>query len=283
MSTFTSIHKYYSNCYNENGEFDEEKAKSLIKSFVYYGEDRLRILKSVYDSVLNVSFLNEFARLYLVNSNMTFRDIGKMYNENLKINEEFVKDGTCRSKIERCSNKVNEIFEDIEFGKDKFDIITWLIDSNTFRLDNDDNKKELREKFLGQLNEFIERYIDKPVIDKKDLVITLPRCEKVREINQEEFEDFMNIIRPYSKREMKRLQDTIDIYSKCIGYLNYIMSPKSELNDIDRENRSDVLRWLGKENDLSIEVKKFEDKLNNTSNNDEVNEGNGDAYDDVII
>ena len=57
MSAFKSIHKYYSNCHDDNGNFNNEKAKELIKSYVYYGNERLELLKSVYDSVLGVKFI----------------------------------------------------------------------------------------------------------------------------------------------------------------------------------------------------------------------------------
>ena len=48
MSAFKSIHKYYSNCHDDNGNFNNEKAKELIKSYVYYGNERLELLKSVW-------------------------------------------------------------------------------------------------------------------------------------------------------------------------------------------------------------------------------------------
>lgn len=275
MSTFKSLHKFYSSCFDDNGNFCDDKAKTIIKSYAYYGNDRLSLLKNIYDSVLSAKFVNKFARLYITNSNMTVRDIGNFYNEKLPIGGELVKEATSRSQISNCSAKINDIFYDIEFNRINYDIITWLLDSNTFRLDNDDEKKRLKEEFLGQLNNFIELYIDKPIIDKRDLIITLPICSKINKINQEEFEEFMNIIRPYSRHEMKMIQDNMGEYVDCVGYLKYIMSPKSELTDIDKENRSDVLRWLGKESDFSIELNKIKNNFNSTDSND--NE------DDIII
>ena len=268
MSTFKSIHKYYSSCHDDNGNFDRTKAETLIKSFAYYGNERLNILESVYNSVLKAGFINKFSRLYLTNSNMTVRDIGKNYNENLPIGEPIVKEGTSRSQISYCSSKVNEVFKDIEFGKVTFDIVTWLMDANTFRLDNDDTKKELRDRFLEQLTKFIELYVEKPAIDRKDLIISLPRCEKVTEINQEDFDDFMDIIRPYSRHVIRKVQDGINDYINCVGYLKYIMSSSDQLSLKDRENREVVLRWLGKESDAIDNIKDIENKMDNDQDND---------------
>lgn len=261
MSAFKSIHKYYSSCHDDNGDFSKEKAEKIIKSFVYYGNERLTLLESIYSSVLKASFINKFGRLYLINSNMTVRDVGKNYNENLSIGEEVIKEGTARSQINYCSNKINDIFKDLQFGKETFDIVTWLLDANTFRLDNDSDKQQLRDDFLEQLSIFNDLYVEKPIIGKKDLVITLPRCEKVKEIDKDTFNEFMNLIRPYSWNEVRKVQSKINDYMDCIGYLKYIMTPSMELTSFDRENRANILGWLGKESDTSDSIRDLEEKM----------------------
>ena len=283
MSAFKSIHKYYSNCHDDNGNFNNEKAKELIKSYVYYGNERLEILKSIYDSVLGAKFINKFSRMYLTNSNMTIRDIGKNYNENLSIGEEIVKEGTCRSQISYCSTKVNEVFNDLKYGKETFDIITWLIDANTFRLDNDSDKQRLHDDFLGQLSYFVELYIDRPAISKKDLVIQLPRCDKVNEVDQKEFEEFMEMIKPYSWSEVRKVQLRLNDYIDCIGYLKYIMTARIELSGNDRDNKSHVLSWLGKESDAIDNIKNINDKIDkDIKNNLDDEEKSNDNEDNSI-
>lgn len=249
MSLFTSLHKYYENCHDENGNFDNDKAMGIIKSNVYYGEERVRLLGKIYESVLSVKFLNKFSRLYLINSNMTVRDIGKMYIDNEEKDEK-ININNCRSQVAYCSNKINTIFPDLELGKEKFNFVTWLLDSNTFRLENNEERQQLRKDFLAQLNEFIDTYIDKPQISKKDLVLTLPFTSKVEEIDGEKFNDFLDIIQPYTKRSIDIVNETInDDYIDCVGYLKYIMSPLSNLSDEDKERRLDLLRTLGKDNE----------------------------------
>ena len=198
---------------------------------------------------------------------MTVRDIGKHYNENLSIGEELVKEGTCRSQISYCSTKVNEVFNDLKYGKETFDIITWLIDANTFRLDNDSDKQRLHDDFLEQLGCFVELYIDRPALSKKDLVIQLPRCEKVNEIDQNEFNEFMKIIKPYSWSEVRKVQLRLNDYIDCIGYLKYIMTTGIELSGNDRDNKSHVLSWLGKESDTIDNIKNINDKIDKDINN----------------
>lgn len=283
MSAFKSIHKYYSNCHDDNGNFNNEKAKELIKSYVYYGNERLELLKSAYDSVLGAKFINKFSRMYLTNSNMTVRDIGKHYNENLSIGEELVKEGTCRSQISYCSTKVNEVFNDLKYGKETFDIITWLIDANTFRLDNDSDKQRLHDDFLGQLSYFVELYIDRPAISKKDLVIQLTRCDKVKEVDQKEFEEFMEMIKPYSWSEVRKVQLRLNDYIDCIGYLKYIMTAKIELSGNDRDNKSHVLSWLGKESDAIDNIRNINDKIDkDIKNNFDDEEKSNDNVDNSI-
>ncbi|MBF1219524.1 MAG: hypothetical protein HXM16_05740 [Fusobacterium periodonticum] len=214
---------------------------------------------------------------------MTVRDIGKHYNENLSIGEELVKEGTCRSQISYCSTKVNEVFNDLKYGKETFDIITWLIDANTFRLDNDSDKQRLHDDFLGQLSYFVELYIDRPAISKKDLVIQLPRCDKVKEVDQKEFEEFMEMIKPYSWSELRKVQLRLNDYIDCIGYLKYIMTAKIELSGNDRDNKSHVLSWLGKESDAIDNIKNINDKIDkDIKNNLDDEEKSNDNVDNSI-
>lgn len=269
MGAFKSIHKYYTSCYNEKNEFDDEKAKALIKSYMYYGDERLGILKSLYTSIMNSKFLNKFGRLYVMNSNMTFKDISDNYNEHLKEGEEKVNENTCIAQIAYCSKRVNEVFKDINFGKKTFDIITWLLDSNTFRLDNDIEKQALKVTFLNQLNMFVDLYIDRPVLNRKDMLIRLPICERVKEIDQDRFNEFMELIKPYSRKALRETQAALDNYLDCVGYLKYIVANTSDLEQVDRNNKTIVLDWIGRENDVIDNINELDDAIYNNYNNDE--------------
>lgn len=261
MRMFQALHKYYDDCFS-NGEFDRDKVieNGLIDSN-YNTEERLKLLESIYKIVLGAKFINDFTLEYLTHSNRNYDDIIKKYNEN---NDEPIDLNTGRSRITFCQRKIAEVFTTVRYRGEDLNFITWLFfyDAHT-GLENNADKIDLRNVFIRQFNRFNDIYGEVADISKKDMLITIPTFDKVSELSEEKFNDFMEIIQPYSKHMLAAVQSEVNNMVEEVGYFRYLMSKSSKLSEVDIERKNTLLRWLGREtisNEPIIE--------NNSSNNE---------------
>ena len=261
MRMFQALHKYYDDCFS-NGEFDRDKVieNGLIDNN-YNTEERLKLLERVYKIVLEAKFINDFTLDYLTHSNRNYDDIIKKYNEN---NDEPIDLNTGRSRITFCQRKIAEVFTTVRYRGEDLNFITWLFfyDAHT-GLENNADKIDLRNEFIRQFNRFNDIYGEVADINKKDMLITIPTFDKVSELSEEKFNDFMEIIQPYSKHMLAAVQSEVNNMVEEVGYFRYLMSKSSKLSEVDIERKNTLLRWLGREtisNEPIIE--------NNSSNNE---------------
>lgn len=251
MSTFKNMHKYYNNCYTDN-IFDRDKLLKYFNDNKYYSsEEKVKILENVYETVLNISFMNEFSKTYIRNPHITVRDVVDIYNLTIKNESNKINESTGRSRIIYCSQKINRVFKDVEYNREKYDIITWLFKKKTAFSENIQNEEldKINQEFLRQINEFKDTYNKvRYKKNRKDLIIDLPKVTEVNEIEDDDFENFMEIIRPYSKNQVNIIQSVINNMEKEVGYYNYLMN-NTNLSKKDKERRGDIIRWLGLDND----------------------------------
>lgn len=261
MRMFQALHKYYDDCFS-NGEFDRDKVieNGLIDTN-YSTEERLKLLESVYKIVLEAKFINGFTLEYLTHSNRNYDDIVKRYNEN---NEEPIDLNSGRSRITFCQRKIAEVFNTVTYKGEELNFITWLfLDKAHMGINLDPVKIDLRNEFIRQFNRFNDIYGEVADINKKDMLITIPTFDKVSELSEEKFNDFMEIIQPYSKHMLAAVQSEVNNMVEEVGYFRYLMSKSSKLSEVDIERKNTLLRWLGKEaisNETIIE--------NNSSDNE---------------
>lgn len=247
MSAFKDMHKYYCECYS-NDTFDNEKLKKKFEndlSVRFSGNRKIELLENLYESVFKSGFLNSFSEIYLRNSNITVRDVTRIYNEG-KDSKDEINESTGRSRVIYCQKKINDVFKEIDVKGRKYSIVTWLLNNNR-SFDTDGNNSETDDIFLEQLRKFKGAYVDRSLIEDKDLIIKLDRFEAVKEISDDEYDNIMEILRPYGKVYMRTIEKVINSMSKELGYIQFIMNTGSELTAIDKERRNDILRWLGKE------------------------------------
>lgn len=261
MRMFQALHKYYDDCFS-NGGFDRDKVieNGLIDTN-YSTEERLKLLESVYKIVLEAKFINGFTLEYLTHSNRNYDDIVKRYNEN---NEEPIDLNSGRSRITFCQRKIAEVFNTVTYKGEELNFITWLfLDKAHMGINLDPVKIDLRNEFIRQFNRFNDIYGEVADINKKDMLITIPTFDKVSELSEEKFNDFMEIIQPYSKHMLAAVQSEVNNMVEEVGYFRYLMSKSSKLSEVDIERKNTLLRWLGKEaisNETIIE--------NNSSDNE---------------
>ena len=278
MTMYKILHKYYEDCFT-NGEFDREKVlnNDLINRSID-SEYRLSLLESIYKIVLGADFNNDMSLYYLTHSSKTFNDCVSEHN---RLNNDNLNIKTGRSRIIYCSRKINEIFEELEYDGTTICMVEWLFKDNCFRgLELKESKVELRDLFLSQLNRFNDLYGEKLSIGRKELVISLPSCKKVSELSEERFNEFMDIIRPYSREYMRHVQEEVNSMIEEVGYIKYLLSPKSELTNEDKERRSIILRWLGKPDMYETTVSSTNNDENIIDKNDIESLNNDNVIDD---
>ena len=78
------------------------------------------------------------------------------------------------------------------------------------------------------------------------MLLKIPLYDKISSITDEEFEGFIDIIRPYSKYIKDTAQNIINSMEREVGYFRFLFSKYSILSDIDRERKNEILALLGK-------------------------------------
>ena len=127
------------------------------------------------------------------------------------------------------------------FNRETKEPLEWIIDSVVVGAER---LEIIREAEL-QIDNFIEMF-DSTGENKKDkIAVKIPAYAKVSSISEDMFDNFMEIIRPYSKREMYNVEKTLEQMREEVGYFNFLMTPGVRLTEIDRERRETLLRWLG--------------------------------------
>ena len=245
MKTFIAIHKYYNSCFNDNDMFDSNKVidRGLIDN-VYSTEFRINMLEKIYYRVLDNPLVKDIVLKYIKNSSMSVDSVIEQWN---MINDNKINKHTAHTHVSYCSNKINEIFNEEEYNGKKICIIEWLLDKKNFMgMTTSSQKMEIRDRFVNQLKEYTDRFSMTTEYDKDDILLNIPAYKKVSEITNDEYDRFIEVIRPYSKFVKNTAQEVIDSMRNEVGYFRYLFSKYSELNDTDRERKGEILALLGK-------------------------------------
>lgn len=274
MSMFLSLHKVYNDCF-DNGVFDRSKVieNKLIDTDYEY-EFRISLLESIFNIVLNSKIMNELSLEYITNGHRTYDGCIEKWNKDHP--DKVIKLSSGKNKIIYSARRINELFDDIELDGKSYDIVQWLCDTNNFRgIENNIKKLNVKNDFIKQFNMFNEVCGEKLDIEKRDILLTIPTFEKVKEISDEEFDELMEVLRPYSKFVLSNVQNVLNSMEKEVGYLRFLMGKKSVLTDLDKERKNEILLWLGKE---VIENYAINDNKVVDENKEELEEDINDSY-----
>ena len=271
---FLSLHKVYNDCF-DNGVFDRSKVieNKLIDTDYEY-EFRISLLESIFNIVLNSKIMNELSLEYITNGHRTYDGCIEKWNKDHP--DKVIKLSSGKNKIIYSARRINELFDDIELDGKSYDIVQWLCDTNNFRgIENNIKKLNVKNDFIKQFNMFNEVCGEKLDIEKRDILLTIPTFEKVKEISDEEFDELMEVLRPYSKFVLSNVQNVLNSMEKEVGYLRFLMGKKSVLTDLDKERKNEILLWLGKE---VIENYAINDNKVVDENKEELEEDINDSY-----
>ena len=90
------------------------------------------------------------------------------------------------------------------------------------------------DKYITAMAEQFAKLSDSSL--KKSLRLSLPENNINSSVTDDEFNKFIEIIKPYTEVKMKEIEDSID--TKVSGYFNYILTCPDEClseNDLDRK------------------------------------------------
>ena len=242
MGLFKTAQQNYCEFYTKD-VWDEEKAREHIG--IYFTEERLDYIHRFYECLLNSKKMNDLGLMYVRHSNLSVRKVVDLYNKD-KLESKQINDNTGKSRIIACANKVNNSFESLNYDKNIKDPLDWIINLGAISKYNE-KKMELYENCKKQIDDFIEMFDTTSKNKKEKMIIKIPAFAKVRELSEEDFNNFMEIIRPYSKREIDNVQKCIEQMRNEVGYFNFLMTAGVKLTEVDKERREQVIRWLGLE------------------------------------
>ena len=121
----------------------------------------------------------------------------------------------------------------------------------TARIVPDSMYKAIKEA-ENQIDKFVEMF-DTSKNRNENLLIKIPAFAKVDKIDDYDWENFFEIIRPYSKKQIENIAMIIYDMRKEVGYFNFLMTPGVKLTEKDKERRDLLFRWLGISSSEKIE------------------------------
>ena len=248
MGAFKVAHQYYSDFFT-NDAWDEEKAQAKVGK--YYTDERVEYIRKFYETLLNSKKMNKVGIMYIKHSNLSVRKVVELYNEGLKESKK-ENPNTVKSRIILCANKINNSFEDVTYIKGNKEIKSDPLELiMTARIVPDSMYKAIKEA-ENQIDKFVEMF-DTSKNRNENLLIKIPAFAKVDKIDDYDWENFFEIIRPYSKKQIENIAMIIYDMRKEVGYFNFLMTPGVKLTEKDKERRDLLFRWLGISSSEKIE------------------------------
>ena len=251
MGIFNTAHKYYREFFNSDGTFkDYEELIKSDNSFYVFSEkqeendERLFYIERLYKAILEDIKSNEIA-LYHVKREFSVR---KNIEDYIEKYEPSLNSDTAKTRIINAAGKINRQFkyeyEVIVNGKNcKYDTLETLIRIRCLN-------KEIYEPVLKECYKEVDSYCKNSVEDtsiKKEIVgIKLNSTAKMESKPCEsDFEEFIEMIRPYSKVNVEAVQSMINNNEDCVAYFNYLINPTIPKDDNEKELSNDLRRMLG--------------------------------------
>lgn len=279
MGIFTTLKKKYNECFDSNGALKRDELlngkdgdNGGIITLQYEGEERLSMIEDIYNLIFQSNYMNELSISYIRSGYKTYDEIIEDYRRvhpELNINIH-----TYKSRMIKCQQETAKIFKSIMIGNKSYDIILWLLEDKMFMgWEDNEEKRYAHEEFYRQYNKFKGNDTRIPGLNKGELLIKLPKCQVIKSMAPERYESVLNIIEPYSKHRLGIMQNLLNDMIEEVGYLRYLLNPRytDEFSDIDKERRSDLLRWLGKDT-TDIESELLEDKESEIKTNEADND-----------
>ncbi len=182
-------------------------------------KDRLDFLRQFIDLLINTDYLTEETKVYIKNKYITAEGV---YDE-LKEKYKDINLNTVKSKI--YYDKVNKIVA-------KF--------SEKMLADVIEYKNSDITSYKRVLSEIRNKKCGSKLLD--NIALKLPKPEASMRITEGEFEEFIEIILPYTRRHMQEISNMLN--PQVIGYIHWILSSEL-LTEVDLKHRAKINEILG--------------------------------------
>lgn len=251
-----NLSNFYPDFYNGE-EFTMEKAERFFNKCDDM-ERRASYIRRVYETILTSSIINETSKI-LIKTRKSYAEIARYYNS---LHEQEIKDKEVENKpyhlktaalvkadISYTNRKLKNILQvdlsDMEgMQKDYFSLVIYQLEMDgTLWSKADSALERLKVSLNGKL------------ISKDTFWLNIPIREFNKELTHEEFENLIEIIKPYFNSQKAIAQLKLNSMKKESGYLNYILkSNMDSLSEIDSARRDMILTLASKD-----QVQRFKD------------------------
>ena len=253
MGIFHTAHKFYRELFNSDGTFKNyEDIINEKKSFYVFSEKqnindiRLVYIEKLYKAILKDIEGNQLAIDYIKNES-SVRETVDSYIQHC---EPDLNADTARSKIIKASGKINRqfkfIYEYKNSGKTyKYDALETLI---RIKCHKEEEYLPILKECYKEIDDYCKNSADATIIKKEIVGIKLNSTAKMSEKpSTEDFEEFIEMIRPYTKLNVAAIQKIIDNNEDSVAYFNYLVNPTIPKDDSEKELSNDLRRMLGLE------------------------------------
>lgn len=181
--------------------------------------NKIKFLADLIVLLRDTNIITEETKIYIFNKYMTKRGVNEIIRETSGKEVPF---NNTASKIQYDHAKLQKLFGENLI----YDVLS---------------KTRNIESYESILDSQYMKYSNSSEIRDK-LIINIPNNCMQREITEEQFQDFVEVILPYIKNQVKFIEDNID--REACGYFNYIISSPN-LTDEDKERLNRLKMLLG--------------------------------------
>lgn len=206
-----------------NGKYwSEEKATNF-----FIDKDnssaRAQVVKTIYSVIFRSNKIDNLVKEWVRDKDVTLATLARLNN----ISE---------MSMNNKQNYVNRTLENelsIELNGSKCNILFAMVYKDNL---STDIWEEISAKIkLIRIKRAKEMSNVKPLMQNKDLLINIPSRAFNTEVEEDEWIQFINLIRPYFISERRKVQQRVNeefIYSA--GYVNYLMTPGMKFSEEDK-------------------------------------------------
>lgn len=192
----------------DNGILEEPLKRRIINDL---DDKRVEALKKLVELVMETPFFNEEVKLFIGDYKINYN--GVVDELTLKYNKEF--------NIRTVSSKIN-------YMKSKFEKTF----GNRMLLNLTLYTRENIDEYIVKINNELDNFRRESVLDGIDLNFPDTSDKIIKEVEEEEFSDFIDVIAPYTKKCKRIVEESID--KDVLAYIRNICT-STNLSDIDKE------------------------------------------------
>ena len=201
-------------------------------------EEREKFIISFYDILFNSSVLNNVSRIY-VKTRMQYSEVAtyfnRLYKNDIEAGHKKLKNSkNVKADISFCNKKLTNV---LSYGNKTEDNYFHLIMHNNV-IDNETWKK------INEVLEQLKVSYCKSLLDENKFLLNIPIASYCKEITDEDFDSLLELIKPYFINQRSIIQKEVNKRKENIGYLNYILSAKAELTEVDKERLNKVVELM---------------------------------------